>query len=49
MCRKNQTAGICLITAGLGMVLGLLIGSGAPAVIVSLAMIAVGVVILRKK
>ena len=49
MCRKYQTAGACLISAGLGAVLGLLIGSGALTVIVSLGLIAAGVVIARKK
>ena len=49
MCRRFQTAGACLISAGLGMLLGLLLGGGALTVIVSLALTAAGVVIAGKK
>ena len=49
MCRKYQTAGACLISGGLGMVLGLLIGSGALTVVAALALIAAGIIIARKK
>ena len=49
MCRKYQTAGACLISAGLGMLLGLLTGSGALTVILSLALIAAGAVIAGKR
>ena len=49
MCRKYQTAGACLITAGLGMLLGLLLGSAALTVIVSLGLLAAGAVIAGKK
>ena len=49
MCRKYQMAGACLISAGLGMLLGLLLGGGALTVIVSLALTAAGAVIAGKK
>ena len=49
MCRKYQTAGVCLITAGLGMLLGLLLGGGALTVIVSLGLLAAGAARAGKK
>ena len=49
MCRKYQTAGACLISAGLGMLLGLLLGGGAMTVIVSLSLLAAGAVLAGKR
>ncbi len=49
MCRKYQTAGACLISAGLGMLLGLLLGGGAMTVIVSLGLLAAGAVLAGKR
>ena len=49
MCRRFLTAGACLISAGLGMLLGLLLGGGALTVIVSLALLAAGAALAGKK
>ena len=37
MCRKNRLTGACLVSAGLGMVLTLLLGSSVLAAIAALA------------
>lgn len=43
MCRKNRVLGWCLLSAGLGALVTLLLGSGAPAVILALCLICAGV------
>ena len=49
MCRKNQLTGACLISAGLGIVLTLLLGSSLLSAAAALALLVSGLVIAGKK
>lgn len=48
MCRKNRALGGCLVAAGLGALVALLLGSGAVAVILALLLLACGVCMAGK-
>ena len=49
MCRKNRLTGACLVSAGLGMVLTLLLGSSVLAAIAALALLVFGLILAGKK
>lgn len=49
MCRKNRMAGFCLASAGLGMVLAMLLGSSVLCAVVALALLASGLVLAGKQ
>ena len=49
MCRKNQMSGACLVCAGLGMVLAMLLGSSVLCAVAALALLALGLVLMGKK
>ena len=49
MCRKNRMTGACLISAGLGMVLTLLLGSGVLSAFAALALMTAGLVLAGRK
>ena len=48
MCRKNRLTGACLISAGLGMVLTLLLGSSLLSAAAALALLVSGLVLAGK-
>ena len=49
MCRKNRLTGACLASAGLGMVLTMLLGCGVLSAVAALALLVAGVVTAGKK
>ena len=49
MCRKNRMAGFCLASAGLGMVLAMLLGSSVLCAIAALALLVSGLALAGKK
>ena len=49
MCRKNRLTGACLVSAGLGMVLTLLLDSSVLAAIAALALLVFGLILAGKK
>ena len=49
MCRKNRFTGACLIAAGLGMVLTMLLGCGVLSAVAALALLASGLVLAGKR
>lgn len=43
MCRKHRAAGWCLLTAGIGVLLGLLLGASVLGVLLALGLIGCGI------
>ena len=49
MCRRNRLTGACLVSAGLGMVLTMLLGSSVLSAAAALALRTAGILMMGKK